>query len=302
VTNLRLSGAVIAGIFTSKITRWNDRRIAADNPGLRLPAIRIVPVVRSDGSGETALFTRWMIATQPAHWNAYCRATGRSPCTQTSVYPVQPGTMMLAQPGDLGVAGYVKQPAADGAIGYVEYGYSLETGFPVAKMLNAAGYYTSPTAGNVAVSLLKARINMNKRSPLYLTQDLSRVYTDRDPRTYELSSYSYLILPTSKAYGLTANKGFTLGAFGQYLLCQGQSQVDPLGYSALPVNLVKAGFAQLRKVPGSHVPVVTTASLRHCHDPAFAADGTNALANHDPMPAPCDRQGRRQCATATYRH
>ena len=67
----------------------------------------------------------------------------------------------------------------------MEFSYALETGFPVAKVLNAAGYYTEPTAGHVAVSLLKAQINMDQSSPLYLTQDLSQVYTDTDPRTYD---------------------------------------------------------------------------------------------------------------------
>jgi phosphate transport system substrate-binding protein len=58
VTNLRLSGASIAGIFTNKITMWNDPAIAADNPGLTLPAEPIIPVVRSDSDGGTARTTR----------------------------------------------------------------------------------------------------------------------------------------------------------------------------------------------------------------------------------------------------
>jgi ABC-type phosphate transport system substrate-binding protein len=299
VTSLRLSGAVIAGIFTGKITTWNDRRIAADNPGLRLPATSIIPVVRADGSGTTAQLTQWMIATVTPYWTSYCRTVALSPCTQTSVYPPLPGTMMVSLPGDQGIAGYVRRPQSDGAIGYVGFSSALEAGFPVAKVLNAAGYYTLPTAGNVAVSLLKARIDMNPRDPRYLTQNLSRVYADRDPRAYELSFYSYLILPTTSAFGLTSDKGYTLGAFGQYALCVGQSQVDALGYSALPVGLVRAGFWQLRKIPGSKVPVVTTAMLARCHDPAFSANGANALATHDPMPPACDRRGPRQCAAAT---
>ncbi|MCX6503509.1 MAG: substrate-binding domain-containing protein, partial [Microbacterium sp.] len=57
VTNLRLSGETVARIFTGAITRWNDAAIAADNPSLSLPAIAIVPVVRSDGSGTSAQFS-----------------------------------------------------------------------------------------------------------------------------------------------------------------------------------------------------------------------------------------------------
>jgi phosphate ABC transporter phosphate-binding protein len=299
VTNLRLSGKAIAGIFTGVITKWNDPIIASDNPGLTLPDLQIVPVVRSDGSGATAEFTQWMLATEPSYWTAYCAKVGRSPCTQTSAYPVLPGSAMIGQSGDLGVSGYVSQPQADGAIGYVEYSYALETGFPVALVLNAAGYYTEPTAQNVAVSLLKAQINMDASSPDYLTQDLSQVYTDTDPRTYELSSYSYMILPTDLTSPMNDAKGYTLGAFGAYLLCQGQVPLDALGYSSLPINLVEAGFQQLQKIPGNQVATTTTAQIQNCHNPTFSTNGTNTLADTDPDPPACDKQGPTQCSTGT---
>jgi hypothetical protein len=240
-----------------------------------------------------------MIATEGQYWTAYCQAVGRNPCTQTSAYPVQPGTAMVGQPGDLGVSGYVSQAQADGAIGYVEFSYALETGFPVAKVLNAAGYYTEPTPGHVAVSLLKAQINTDHSSPLYLTQDLSQVYSDTDPRTYELSSYSYMILPTDSSFGFSSDKGNTLGAFGNYLLCQGQQQVDQLGYSALPINLVEAGYAQLQKIPGNQVPNATSSFIQGCNNPTFSTNGTNTLADNDPMPPACDKQGSTQCTSAT---
>jgi phosphate ABC transporter phosphate-binding protein len=299
VTNLRLSGATIAGIFTGVITNWDSPAIAADNPGLTLPNLQIVPVVRSDGSGATADFTQWMLATEPSYWQAYCAKVGFSPCTQTSAYPVLPNSAMIGQSGDLGVSGYVSQAQADGAIGYVEYSYALETGFPVALVLNAAGYYTEPTAENVAVSLLAAQINMDPSSSDYLTQNLSNVYTDPDPRTYELSAYSYMILPTDLSNGMTTAKGYTLGAFGSYLLCQGQVPLDALGYSSLPINLVEAGFQQLQKIPGNQVAATTTAQIQDCHNPTFSTNGTNTLADEDPDPPACDKQGPTQCSTAT---
>jgi ABC-type phosphate transport system substrate-binding protein len=304
VTNLRLSGAAIAGIFTGVITNWDDPTIKADNPGLSMPNLKIVPVVRSDGSGATAQFTQWMIATQGQAWPNYCQKVGRNPCTQTSAYPVLPGSAMVGQPLDNGVAGYVSQQQADGAIGYVEYSYAKATGFPVAKVLNAAGYYTEPTPGHVAVSLLQAQINMDQSNPaVYLTQDLSKVYSDPDPRTYELSSYSYMILPTdTTGHGWTSAKGNTLGAFGSYLLCQGQTQVDILGYSALPINLVLAAYAQLQRIPGNQVPTSSVAQIQGCHNPTFDTTDTlghNLLAETDPYPAACDKQGPTQCTTGT---
>jgi ABC-type phosphate transport system substrate-binding protein len=144
VTNLRLSGENVSKIFTGAITSWDDPAIKADNPGLVMPARKIVPVVRSDGSGSTAQFTAWMIDRHPAIWNDYCARSGRAPkCGFTSFYPTISG--MIAQSGDIGVAGYVSQGFAEGAIGYVNYSYALGSQFPVVKMLNAAGYYVEPT-------------------------------------------------------------------------------------------------------------------------------------------------------------
>jgi ABC-type phosphate transport system substrate-binding protein len=295
VTNLRLSGAVIAGIFTNQITMWNDPRIAADNPGLTMPALAITPVVRSDTDGSTETFTQWMAATQGSAWTAYCQSvgllTGPGPCPPTTGYPVQGGTGMIGQPGDPGVATFVAQSSSNGAIGYVPYSWALQEGFPVAKVLNAAGYYTLPSAANVGVSLLDAQSNADGSA------NLSPVYADTDPRAYELSYYSYLIVPTDLTNGMTTDKGYTLGTFGQYLLCQGQNSVTPLGYAPLPINLVEDGFAQLAKIPGASLPATTAAAIAGCNNPTFAPDGTDTLAANTPLPPACDQQGATQCAS-----
>lgn len=296
VTNLRLSGENVAKIFTGAITQWNDPALAADNPGLDLPARKVVPVVRSDGSGSTAQFTGWMIDRHPAIWNDYCKRSGRAPaCGQTSFYPTTSG--MIAQSGDLGVAGYVSQSFAEGAIGYANYSYALNAGFPVAKVLNVAGYYTEPTPENVAVALLQAGINTNQNDlRVYLTQDLSRVYADSDPRNYQLSSYSYFILPTKARGQFNEAKGRTLGAFAYYAMCQAQQQSASLGYSPIPINLVSAALEQIRLVPGVEVQKV---NIQECNNPTFAADGTNTLAKNAVMPYNCDAKGTTQCPFGT---
>ncbi len=162
-----------------------------------MPARAIVPVVRSDGSGSTAQFTLWMIAQHQADLGDVLPEHRASRQVRVRRRSIRRSPGMIAQGGDLGVAGYVSQGFAEGAIGYVNYSYALGVQFPVAKVLNAAGYYTEPTPENVAVSLLQAKINTNEANPAtYLTQDLSGVYTDTDPRNYQLSSYSYFILPT----------------------------------------------------------------------------------------------------------
>ncbi|MFD6425741.1 phosphate ABC transporter substrate-binding protein PstS [Streptomyces sp. NPDC060198] len=297
VTNLRLSGPVLAKIFTGQITRWNDGAIKADNPGLTLPARQIIPVVRSDGSGTTAQFTTWMAKEQTSAWNAYCNKTGRgSGCGMTSNYPLLGGSSMIAKSGSNGVAGHVRQASGEGAITYVEYSYALKTGFPVAKMLNASGYYVEPTAASVAVGLLGAKINTDRASPSYLTQILDGVYRNNDDRTYPLSSYSYMILPTKEEAGFTKDKGNSLGTFGRYFLCDGQQQAEELGYSPLPKNLVQAGFDQLRKVPGAPTSSI---DIGKCRNPTFSSDGSNTLAKKAPQPKACDKQGPTQCTTGT---
>lgn len=295
VTNLRLSGENVAKIFTGTLTNWDDPPLQTDNPGLVLPHRKIVPVVRSDGSGSTGQFTRWLIHEQADLWNEYCKQSGRAPaCGQTSFYPTIPG--MIAQSGDLGVAGYVAQSFAEGAIGYVNYSYSLGARFPVAKVLNRSGYYTEPTPENVAVSLLKAKINTDESSDNYLTQNLNEVYTDPDQRSYQLSSYSYLILPTTVQGQFNTAKGKTLGAFSYYAMCQAQEQSASLGYSPMPINLVEASFEQIRKIPGV---VVQDIDIKTCKNPTFSPDGTNVLAQNAKMPEECDKQGPTQCAAGT---
>lgn len=296
VTNLRLSGETIAKIFTGVITKWNDPAIAADNPKLALPAITIVPVVRSDGSGTTAQFSSFMRAQYPSIWKAYCAKANKANCGITSNYPIVPGSAFIGQQGSNGVAGLVAQSKSVGAITYVEESYALNARFPVAKVLNAAGYYTEPTASNVAVSLLAAVINKDANSPDYLTTSLAGVYGNGDPRTYPLSSYSYMIIPTAVEGSFTTNKGLTLADFASYFLCEGQQQAEVLGYSPLPINLAGAGLEQVQKIPGGNP---ANKDISKCNNPTFSPDGTNKLAATAPQPQACDKQGADQCLTGT---
>ena len=299
VTNLRLSGPVIAKIFTGVVTVWNDPLIRADNPGLDLPPVPIVPVVRSDGSGTTAQLTTWMSERQEPLWDAYCAKTGRTqvPCGVTSFYPTI--AHMIALSGSTSVAGFVAQQHNAGSITYVEYSYAKLTGFPVVKMLNADHYYVEPTPDNVAVALTKAKIKTD------LTQDLTGVYDNTDPRAYPLSSYSYMILPVkdSSPTGIpptshfTTDKGKTLGAFAYYFLCKGQSEAPDLGYSPLPKNLVVAALAVVARIPGVQKQSI---DLAGCDNPTFSPDGTNLLAKNAPFPPACDKQGATaECSTGT---
>jgi ABC-type phosphate transport system substrate-binding protein len=295
ITNMRLSGQTLTGIFTGQITNWDSPAITHDY-GKQLPSIPITPVVRSDGSGATFFFTRWMSHLFPSEWNAFCArvTSGRvqAPCGQTEFYPTSGWGNVKAENGSNNVATYITSSYANGAIGYDEYAYALNSHYPVVKVLNPAGYYVLPTASNVAVALTQAQINEDRSSTDFLQQDLDNVYTYTDPRSYPLSSYSYLIVPrsgTKQPPNFTNAKGATLSKFIDFFLCAGQQQSAPLGYSPLPLNLVQGGLAQADAIPG-HVAGPNQQTLAGCDNPTFT-NGQLTVLKDAPQPSPCDKVG-----------
>lgn len=301
VRNLRLSGETIAKIFTNQITNWNDPAIAKDNNGRVLPSIPIIPVVRADGAGITNQFTTWMVSQYPSYWQD-CNGGRLAP---TDYFPVNCGDTrgpQKAQSGSDGVMNFVKSAGSNGAIAMEEYSYPLMANFPVAKVLNKAGYYTLPTQYNVAVALTAAQINDNPNDVNYLTQKLDNVYVNPDKRVYPLSSYVYAIIPTaSDDSRMTTAKRQTLVDFLKLSICEGQRSIGPIGYSPLPINLVQAGFTQVNKLKQADDGVQFDASIitdvKNCHNPTFVAGkpAENHLAKIAPFPADCDKVGAGPC-------
>jgi phosphate transport system substrate-binding protein len=97
----------------------------------------------------------------------------------------------------------------------------------------------------VTVALKGARFNPDN------TQNLEGVYTNPDPNTYPVSSYSYMIVPTSESGPFTKEKGDVLGRFILYFVCAGQQKAEQLGYAPLPKVLVQNAFDAVRKIPGA---------------------------------------------------
>jgi phosphate ABC transporter phosphate-binding protein len=292
ITNLRLSGQTIMKIFTGAITNWDDKEITK-NYGAQLPNLPITPVIRSDGSGATFFFTRWMSHMFTSQWDAFCKKVKRGvhlPCGQTEFYPLFAGAK--SENGSNNVATYITASYGNGAIGYDEYAYALNSHYPVVKVLNSAGYYVLPSASNVAVALTKAVINEDSHSADFLQQNLDSVYTFTDPRSYPLSSYSYLIVPragTHEPTNFSNAKGKTLSTFVDYFLCGGQREVAALGYSPLPLNLVQGGLLQSSKIPGA-IPGPNLTTLAGCNNPTFT-NGKLTLLLDAPQPSPCDKVG-----------
>ena len=236
----------------------------------------------------------------------------------TSIFPRQGSQIAVAQ--DAGVMNTIKGSGGEGEIGYTEYSYPLQAHYPVVYVENRSGYYVQPTQYNVAVALTQASIvGCNKSgtcSPngvpanTYLTQDLDKVYTYQDPRTYPLSSYSYMVVPASKTdQRMTVPKRQTLADFLSYSLCTGQRLAGPYGYSPLPLNLVKAAFGQLEKlgptaqggaVAGVHVKN-PSANLATCDNPTFVKGNlaANHLAQVAPMPLACQKATSAPCGAGT---
>ncbi len=292
VTNLRLSGETIMKIFTGQITNWADPAITKDY-GAQLPSEPIIPVVRSDGSGATFFFTRWMAHVFPQQWDAFCQKVHpgiKLPCPQTEFYP-QFGNAKL-ESGSNAVSVYVTSSYGEGSIGYDEYAYALNAHWPVVAVQNPGGYYVLPTASNVAVALTQAQINENQNSPDFLQQNLDNVYSYLDPRSYPLSSYSYLIVPrvgTRQPPIFNDNEGRSLSTYINFYLCQGQQQAAALGYSPLPINLVTGAFLQVNKIPGT-IGAPNINNYGSCDNPTFV-NGQDILLKDAPYPNKCQKVG-----------
>ncbi len=295
INNLRLSGLTLAKIFTNGITNWDDPAITADNNGHALPSLPIIPVVHSEGSGSTYQFTAYLTKQFPQLWAPF----NKNIAAPTEFFP-QAGDQ-IAQDGSDGVMNFIRSKSANGAIGFDEYSYGLLSKTPVAKIENSAGYFTLPSQYAVAVALTQAIINDDPTSSDYLLQNLANVYAYSDPRTYPLSSYSYMILPTGTNVDdsrMTTPKRQTLADFMYYSLCEGQKEMGPIGYSPLPINLVTAGFGQLAKLQTADPAVdLTQRNASTCNNPTFipGQPTKNYLAEIAPQPAACDKTGAGPC-------
>jgi ABC-type phosphate transport system substrate-binding protein len=302
IRNMRLSGLTLEKIFTGQITNWDNPEITAEY-GAQLPSIPITVVTRSDGAGESYFLTDWMLnglgSQGRSMWVSYCESQGGgSLCATnpTELYPGLPSFKRLDGAAD--VTAYIESSVNNGAIGYAEYAYAIPDNIPVVSVENAAGYYQQPTAANVAVSLHAAVINENPDSVDFLMQDLTPVYLDKDPRTYPLSSYSYLIVPrtsrtidgtTYSPQPFTDGKGATLSAYVGYILCQAQQSAQALGYSPLPKPMVVGGFTQYNYIPG-HLPPPQGSNYSNCDNPAYH-DGVDTILANAPYPNSCQKAG-----------
>ena len=140
---LKLTGPLLAAIFYGQLTRWDDPNIVKLNPGVKLPAMPITVVHRSDGSGTSFLFTSYLSMKSPA-W------AGKVGASDSVQWPVG-----LGGKGNDGVSAFVKQTT--GSIGYVEYAYAKQNNATYALVQNKAGKFPMPVAANFAAAAAGAK-------------------------------------------------------------------------------------------------------------------------------------------------
>lgn len=211
VTELKLPQDVYVDMFLGKITNWNDARIAKANPGVNLPDMKINIAHRADGSGTTYVFTQHLSAISDAWKNG--PGTGKKVDWPTGV----------GAPKNDGVTAAIKQ--TPGTIGYIEYGYSMHAGLPVAALQNKSGNFIKPGPETSAAALASAVLPEN-----LIAWETNPAGKD----AYPIVSFTWILAHTS--YKPETGKVFK--DMIEYCLTDGQKISDKLGYIPLPQNVV----------------------------------------------------------------
>ncbi len=229
---LKLSRAVLTDIFLGKITKWNDKAIAALNPGVALPKLPVTVVHRSDGSGTTSIFTDYLAKISP-EWKEKVGAG------KEVNWPVG-----LGAKGNPGVAGQVKN--VPGSVGYVELIYALENGMPTAMLENKKGKYITPTLESTKLS-----------ADVAIPDDTRASLTDTDAQNgYPITGMTWIILYKEQNYdGRGKDKATALVDLVWWMTHDGQSQCEPQLYAPLPKPTVEKAEKILKSITYGGKPI-----------------------------------------------
>jgi phosphate transport system substrate-binding protein len=220
---VRFSPQVIADICLGKITSWNDKAIAQDNPDAKLPDKPIIVVHRSDGSGTNYIFTDYLSKVS-SEWKD---RVGKG----TSVkWPVG-----LGAKGNEGVAGMIRQ--MEGAFGYVELIYAVQNKIPYGAVKNAAGNWTKGSLEGAT-----AAAGSVKNMPADFRVSITNA---PGADAYPISSFTWLLIPTPAK---DPGKGKIILDFLNWMLDDGEKMTKELDYAPLPESVaakVKETFKQI---------------------------------------------------------
>jgi phosphate transport system substrate-binding protein len=221
---LKLDGPTLAGIFLGNVAKWNDPKIAALNPDVKLPATDIVVVHRSDGSGTSFIFTDYLSNVSPVWLDSVGKGTSVK----------WPSGIGLGAKGNEGVAGQVKQ--LPGAIGYVELIYANQNKLPFADLKNAAGNFITPSLDSVTAALATAKIPDDFR--------FSMVNAPGD-QAYPISGTTWLLVYEKQT---NADKGKKLVEFLNWALTKGETMAPSLDYAPLPDAVQKRVLERIKTI------------------------------------------------------
>jgi phosphate transport system substrate-binding protein len=234
--HVQLNGAVLAGIYEGTITRWDDPSITAINPHVSLPDRKIVPVVRSDMSGDTFLFTSYLSTgslSDPApEWN---RKIGYG---TTVDWPSVPGE--LREAGSLNVLHACE--STPGCVAYNGISYlaqALDGNLGEAELANYVGHYTLPTAKAIQDSVASFVSLTPPNETISLIDGPS-------PTGYPIVNYEYAVVSTHQP----AAKASALKAFLRWVITTGNkaSYLSTVGFQPLPAPLVTLGEQQIGEI------------------------------------------------------
>jgi phosphate transport system substrate-binding protein len=231
--NVHLSGDVIADIFLGTITKWNDPRLLALNPGVPLPALGISVAHRSDGSGSTNIFTTYLAAVSP-QW------AGKIGVGKSVNWPVGIGGK-----GNEGVAGVLKQ--TPGAIGYVELAYAAQNSLTFAAVKNKAGAFVTPSTDSTTAAADSAVEKMKKDMRVSIVNAAGK-------DAYPICGFTYILLYQQQA---DAVKGAALVNFLCWAVNDGQQYTEALQYAPLPAGVVTLDVQLLSTVTSNGKPLHT---------------------------------------------
>jgi phosphate transport system substrate-binding protein len=223
VAELKLPRAVYPEIFSGKTTRWNDPKIAAANPGVKLPDQDITVVVRSDSSGTTFVFTGHLATIN----EAFKAEIGQGTAPQ---WPKS--TKFVKAPKNDGVTATVKQ--TPGSIGYVEYGFAKLTKAPVAVLENKAGKFVSPGPESGSAALAAAEFPAGNLPGSDVADLRAWVFDPAGDKAYPIATFTWLIFPTKQ----DPAKAKAARHLVEFVITEGQKSADELGYIPLPDNVV----------------------------------------------------------------
>jgi len=223
---LRFSPEILVGIYIGEIKKWNDTRIATENPGVSLPDTEITVVYRSDSSGTTSIWTDYLSKVSGT-WKSQVGAGS------TVKWPVGIGA-----PGNAGISSSVQK--TEGAIGYVEVAYALGAGFSLPYVKNAAGNYVQPLLANVSAAA----------SSVVVSSDVQKLATSitngSDAQAYPIAAFTYILVRKDTYKDVT--KAQALSDFIYWALTDGQGAANRLGYAPLPENVRKASMNALMAI------------------------------------------------------